>query len=104
MMCFRSVQYYTFVIRVERADGAVHTIFRRYSEFNEFNAKLMSESTHKLPAFPSKIYVGRSAIRQVCWRVEEGCERGRDGGWFVRPSYSNVWTPSTLYCRWHRSA
>lgn len=66
-MLLLPAQFYTFVIKVQRADGSISTIFRRYSEFNEFNSKLTAESTHKVPAFPSKIYVGRSAVRQVCF-------------------------------------
>jgi hypothetical protein len=60
-----AMQFYTFVICVERADASRSYIFRRYSEFNEFHSKLVADSTHKVPNFPSKIYMGRSAVRQV---------------------------------------
>jgi len=82
-------KFYTFVICVERADGSISHVFRRYSEFNEFHSKLVAESTHKVPNFPSKIYMGRSAIRQVAAKRQKALSA------FLRAVLA---MPSTVSC------
>ncbi|XP_065835429.1 phosphatidylinositol 4-phosphate 3-kinase C2 domain-containing subunit beta-like isoform X2 [Oscarella lobularis] len=60
------VKYYVYVVSVTRVDGTTSVIYRRYSEFHEFHAKLTEAfPSQKFPSFPGKIYVGRSHIRQV---------------------------------------
>ncbi|EGD78235.1 phosphoinositide-3-kinase catalytic gamma polypeptide [Salpingoeca rosetta] len=62
-------KFYMYMVRVERVDGSVTFVYRRYSEFNELHQKLLSsvDDTQRssIPSFPSKIYVGRSHTRQV---------------------------------------
>lgn len=46
-------------------DDSIYSVFRRFSEFAEFNQKLLNASFNELPKFPAKIFVGRSHTRQV---------------------------------------
>eukprot|EP00042_Codosiga_hollandica_P028871 m.154919 g.154919 ORF g.154919 m.154919 type:complete len:2024 (+) comp52902_c0_seq1:25-6096(+) len=58
-------KFYTYVIQVQREDGLVSLVFRRYSEFHELFEYLSAMDIPRMPAFPNKIYVGRSHTRQV---------------------------------------
>eukprot|EP00730_Choanoeca_flexa_P004283 TRINITY_DN11651_c0_g1_i3.p1 TRINITY_DN11651_c0_g1~~TRINITY_DN11651_c0_g1_i3.p1 ORF type:complete len:1647 (+),score=509.93 TRINITY_DN11651_c0_g1_i3:2-4942(+) len=58
-------KYYIYRIQVERNDATVYYVYRRFSEFAEFNHKLARVSNNELPRFPAKIFVARSHTRQV---------------------------------------
>eukprot|EP00051_Salpingoeca_urceolata_P009781 m.118855 g.118855 ORF g.118855 m.118855 type:complete len:394 (-) comp16444_c0_seq1:146-1327(-) len=58
-------KYYTYTVEVKREGKPPQQLFRRFSEFNELNAKLLYNFPVKLPEFPGKIYFGRSHTKQV---------------------------------------
>ena len=60
-------KYYVYLINVCREDQNEPTfVFRRYSHFHEFNAKLADQFPRQsLPKLPGKVYLGRSQIRMV---------------------------------------
>ncbi|XP_028391713.1 phosphatidylinositol 4-phosphate 3-kinase C2 domain-containing subunit beta-like [Dendronephthya gigantea] len=70
-------KYYVYLINVCRENQERPTfVFRRYSHFHEFNAKLTDLFPHRnLPKLPGKIYLGRSQIRMVAEKRRQDFDR-----------------------------
>ena len=68
-------KYYVYILRVTRKDGSKYVICRSFSQFTDMQSHLeerfvveagaMNPKDRVLPNLPSKIYLGRSNVREV---------------------------------------
>eukprot|EP00731_Ephydatia_muelleri_P028537 Em0020g181a len=68
-------KYYVYIIRVARKDGSKYVICRSFNQFTDMQSHLeerfvveagtMNPKDRTLPNLPSKIYLGRSNVREV---------------------------------------
>lgn len=95
-------KFYVYNIQVQREDGTVTSVYRRFSEFNEFYQKLSFFTKLELPNFPNKIYVGRSHTRAVSEKRQKALHKYMQDLLVMPPAVSESDLLYTFLCTMQR--